>query len=78
MATTAKRAPQFFDVPAGTRPVTCKSCPFTVYFIVTASGKRMPVDTSVEGGRTPTPTSAGVGVSHFVTCAQADQHRKAR
>lgn len=73
-----KRAPLFFDVPAGTRPVSCKSCPFTVYWIVTASGKRMPIDCGTDGGRIPVGDQPGRGVSHFATCANAAQHRSPR
>lgn len=73
----------FFEVPAGTRPAQCRSCLATIYWIETASGRRMPVDCEVDGGHTPSePRSRvsvdGTGVSHFATCPNADEHRRAR
>ncbi len=73
-----KRAVQWFVVPEGTPIATCKSCPFTIYYILTAAGKQMPVDCGTDGGRIPTATTQGRGVSHFATCAGAAQHRRAR
>lgn len=78
-----------FPVPAGTRPSTCRSCGREVFWIVTAAGRRMPVDCTVEGGERPTrkgftdPSDApgeltpkdGAGASHFATCPQAEQWR---
>lgn len=83
----APRAPQFFDVPARTRPAECKGCKSTVYWIVTAAGKRMQVDCDVEGGVRPSTGSgtlggveyyAGRGTSHFADCPMADSFRKPR
>lgn len=71
------RAPLYFPVPAGTPSRQCRSCPFPVYWIVTAAGKRMPVDCGVDGGIEPTATEPGRGLSHFATCANAAQHRRA-
>lgn len=77
------RAPQYFDVPAGTPRAECRSCHAPVYWIATAAGKRMPVDCAVDGGANPfkgVPGDGGErdgkGVSHFVTCPNADLHRK--
>lgn len=71
----------WFDVPAGTPPAECKSCHAEVYWIVTAAGKRMPVDVEVEGGRSPfkgVPGDGeqdGRGISHFATCPDRDKWR---
>jgi hypothetical protein len=51
-----------FPVPAGTKRSSCRTCSAPVFWIVTPRGKRMPVDPG--------------GVSHFETCAQADEHRR--
>jgi hypothetical protein len=82
MSAAAVKGP-WFDVPAGTPAAQCRSCQEEVYWIVTAAGKRMPVDVEVEGGITPigggVPTAFdcdGRGVSHFATCPQADQWRQ--
>lgn len=72
----------WFDVPAGTQASECRSCKATVYWIVTPSGKRMPVDCEVDGGYSPfkgVPGDGeqdGSGVSHFATCPQAAQWRQ--
>lgn len=68
----------FFHVPAGTSSATCRSCQATIYWILTAASKRMPVDCAIEGGAPPTATSGGQGLSHFATCPQASEHRKPR
>lgn len=83
-----KRAPQFFVVPAGTRPGECQGCKATVYWIVTEAGKRMPVHCDVEGGLRPLryagqdpadrARAAGRGISHFVDCPHAGEFRRAR
>jgi hypothetical protein len=77
------RAPILFDVPAGTRSTRCASCNKVIYFILTPAGKRMPVDCDVEGGNAPSSRGSvtqfhGRGVSHFATCAHADEHRRPR
>jgi hypothetical protein len=58
------RAPQVFTIPPGTPAATCASCRDTIRWIVTDNGKRMPVNLD--------------GTSHFVTCPNADQHRRRR
>lgn len=77
------RAPQYFTVPAGTERAECRSCHAPVYWIVTDSGKRMPVDCEVEGATRPfkgVPGDGGEregkGISHFATCPNAAQHRR--
>ena len=79
------RPPQFFAVPRTTQPRPCASCRATVYWIITEAGKRMPVDcnsarvlarTGEPGAVAPTKDSEGRGISHFVTCVNAEMHRK--
>lgn len=68
---------------------TCKSCDAPIIWVQTASGKLMPLDAKPErrfvlgaaaghGDGTRTAQSAETYTSHFATCPQADQHRKAR
>jgi hypothetical protein len=75
----------WFVVAAGTPASECRSCHERVYWIVTAAGKRMPVDVDVEGGYAPDAGRVeheldinGHGVSHFATCPFAAQHRGPR
>ena len=63
----------WFRVDAGTGAERCRSCQAVVYWITTAAGRPMPVDCAVAGGRAPTATEPGEGVSHFATCPQAKQ-----
>lgn len=65
-------------VPKGTRESKCRgvNCGKTIYWIERARiGKpgtaRIPVDCDVAGGSSPDSMSAGLGVSHFSTCADA-------
>jgi hypothetical protein len=53
-----------FLIPAGEPIRSCRSCGASIYWILTASGKRMPVDPD--------------GTSHFATCPNAAHHRKPR
>lgn len=69
-------AAQFFAVPAGTPIASCRSCGRTIYWIVTGSGKRMPIDCTVPGAAAPTAKDGGQGVSHFATCPDANTWRK--
>ncbi len=64
----APRPKLTFPLPEGATPTTCRSCAAAVYWIITASNRRMPIDAF---GETK-------GQSHFSTCQNADQHRKAR
>lgn len=71
----------------------CRSCGAEVFWAVTTSGKRMPVDAEpVQGtegnvyiveGDPPlavvgTHTEGPTYTSHFATCPQASQHRRPR
>jgi hypothetical protein len=58
------RPPLVFEIPEGTPMATCESCRDNVRWIVTRNGKRMPCNED--------------GTSHFTTCPNAAQHRKAR
>lgn len=66
----------------------CKSCQAPIVWVLTANGKRMPIDakpftafaSGIEGhklGDGDTARTVTVHSSHFSTCPQADQHRKA-
>lgn len=46
------------------RPTTCGSCGATIYWCITATWKRAPLDID--------------GNSHFTTCPNAARHRKAK
>ena len=73
-----KRSPKFYTVPAGTKPVECRSkeCRATIYFAPNEKGVNVPIDCDYDGGTTPTDHEDGLGVSHFITCVQADRFRK--
>ena len=72
----------WFDVPSSTPASECRSCKAEVYWIVTASGKRMPIECAVDGGLSPWKgvpgdgDMAGRGISHFATCPQAGTWRQ--
>lgn len=77
------RPPLFFDIPAGTPRTACsgQTCDMEGYWIETKAGKRMLVDTDIEGGQEPSlpnarETFAGRGVAHWPTCPDADGFRK--
>lgn len=59
-----RRAPLRFQIPPGTPARDCRSCSARIFWIVTATGKKMPVDPD--------------GHSHFSTCPNAAQHRRPR
>ena len=63
------------NIPAGTRVSVCKGCGKYIYWVVTDTGKRMPVSIFCEGGEAPTATSPGCGQSHFADCPSADRFR---
>ena len=67
----------WFLVPEGTAATGCRSCRAVAYWVTTAAGAQMLVDCAVPGGRAPTATEAGEGVSHFATCPQAKQWKGA-
>jgi hypothetical protein len=68
-----------FAVPKGTPPAVCKapSCRKAIYWILTGSGKRMPIDVNVPDGKPPTKMLPGQGVPHWATCPEAQSFRKA-
>lgn len=78
MAEKAKRAPNYFRIPAGTPSTTCDRCPATIYFIRTDSGKRMPVRADLLEGKHPAAGHDGRGISHFADCPAAAHFRKPR
>ncbi len=59
---TEPRKPLKFAIPENAKFTYCTSCNATIYWIITANQRRMPVDPD--------------GTSHFATCKFADQHRK--
>lgn len=65
-----------FSMPKGAplRQSVCRSCGAPIFWMVTKADKKMPLDIrsarlEEDGTRTY--------LSHFATCPQADQHRKA-
>lgn len=68
-------------LPDGMDPAECRSCKAPIYWVTTATGKKMPVD---RGGEQKVFMKDGVGhvvrvyQSHFVSCPNASQHRKPR
>jgi hypothetical protein len=83
----------WFDVPADANPVRCRGCEAMVYFVVRASGKAMPVDVLVVGGKVPHPAErdltdsgsgrmfapvVGCGVAHWGACPAAADFRGRR
>lgn len=76
----------WFTVPAGTREADCAKCDADqLYWIVTASSKRMLVDCGVPGGTAPSgglivasgaELRDGRGVAHFATCPHAASFRR--
>lgn len=56
------RAPLTFPIPVGTPEKACRSCGGRMFWIVTASGRKMPLNPD--------------GTSHFASCPDADAHRK--
>ena len=82
-----------FPVPADTKSALCRGCSAMVYFVTQPSGKPMPIDVLVDGGRVPHPAERdlsdsgsgrmfepvdGLGVSHFATCPAAADFRGRR
>lgn len=66
----------YFVVPRDTEASKCRGCGALVFWIVTAKGKKMPVDTRVDGGLEPLRDRDGRGLSHFATCPKADRFRR--
>lgn len=59
-----------FAVPKGTEPAVCQaaSCQKQIYWVLTARGKRMPVDVDTPNGKTPTRSEPGQGEPHWAVC----------
>lgn len=68
---------------------TCKSCKAAIIWCITGNGKKMPVDAKqnpagniVLEGEAPTAVyvdpGTGTHTSHFATCPNAAEHRKAK
>lgn len=56
MSNTTSAAPKMYSIPAGTKPVICNGphCGKPIYFVFnSASGRTVPVDADVEGGKRP-------------------------
>lgn len=58
------RKPLKFDIPPNAEFTYCRGCNATIYWIITANSKRMPVDAD--------------GISHFATCSHPERFRKKR
>jgi hypothetical protein len=62
--------------------VRCKSCNAEISWILTASGRAMPVDAKpekrivIDRGAQYSGRVLDTYTSHFATCPHADQHRK--
>lgn len=70
-------AHRIWTVPAGTPAGRCRGCDRVIYFVKTKKS-RMPIDCSVEEGRTPTAVSPGEGIPHWATCPNAERFRTKR
>jgi hypothetical protein len=57
---------------------TCRGCNAPIYWVVTAAGKRAPLDRAVTVVIDDAGASHAGHLSHFVTCPARDQFRKAR
>jgi hypothetical protein len=65
--------PTTYDVPKGTREAECRGCGDPIYWITTPKGSKMPVDCEPVGYFPPSDREDGRGVSHFTTCAKANE-----
>lgn len=64
------------DLEAHERRITrCKSCRARIVWLITVNGRNMPTDADTVEAH-DTEFEYGRHVSHFSTCANADQHRK--
>lgn len=70
------KPPQLFPIPAATPPSACRSCKAEIYWIITERGGRMPVSIGGPSCVPPEENEDGLGISHFVDCPDADQHRR--
>ena len=72
------KPPTYFAIPRGTPLATCRSCGAVIYWIVTSAGRRAPMSLAEAGCTVPTRTTDGTGISHFIDCPHATQHRRPR
>ncbi len=59
----------------------CKSCGAPIYWVFTTLGRKMPIDREKRRMVVQGPNGWEVRVayrSHFATCPNADEHRKAK
>jgi hypothetical protein len=56
----------------------CSSCHADIVWLLTAKGKRMPVDAATVKPGDYLFEPNGEHVSHFATCPSAQQHRRGR
>lgn len=64
-------------IPAGTPQSHCSSCGQGIWWAEHPATKRPhPISTNHAEAREPTPTTAGLGLSHFADCEFAEQHRR--
>lgn len=74
-----KKSHTLFTVPAGAKPTNCRDarCGALIYFVKQPSEKFMPIDCDrAHGGRVPTETQQGAGISHYATCPGAADFRR--
>lgn len=73
-----QKTPQWYDVPANTRPSECNApkCKAVMYWITTPRGAKMPIDCDEPGGYEPTSVHDGRGVAHWGTCADPEYFRR--
>lgn len=55
---------------------TCRSCGATIKWATTPKGKKMPLNYKMTTGRLENGDWVQVMISHFITCPNADEHRK--
>jgi hypothetical protein len=70
------KPPTFYPIPAGTPERGCQACDEPMFFIETPRGARMPVSCDIDGAYPPTATSAGQGISHYITCTNPERFSK--
>ena len=66
---------QFYDVPVRTRLNECRGCKAVIYWVRSpVSDAWVPIDCDVDSScYPPTATEPGRGVSHFLTCPDANE-----
>jgi hypothetical protein len=75
-----RRAAIFFSVPSGLRGRQCRACPAWIYDVQSPKhpGRTFPVHCDVEGGKRPLGDAPGMGINHFIDCADPDRFRRPR